>query len=74
MPPDPKVLRQHGLHVGVHLENGREVLQSKDLEVADQTEENTHKENYGRAIEPRAQLHDACDSVAHVDIAQERNL
>lgn len=53
MASDPQMLGEDGADVGIDLEDGGEVLEAEDLEVADQTEENAHKEYDGGSIEPR---------------------
>ena len=52
VPPDPQVFRQDRANIIINLENLSKVLESENLEAADQAEENTNKEEDCCAIKP----------------------
>lgn len=70
---DAEVLPEDGLDIGLDLEEASEVLEAKDLEVADEAEEDADEEEDGGAVEPGEKLQRARHGVAQVDAAQERD-
>lgn len=66
---DSEMLFEDGFDIRIDLEDLRKVLEPEDLEAADEPEQNAHQEEHHSSVEPRAQLQDASDCVAHRGIA-----
>ena len=74
VPSDPKVLRHHRRHVRVHVEEPCEVVQSEDLKMADQTEQNAYQKNHRDTVQPGAQFQYTRHRIAHVHVTQKWDL
>lgn len=73
-PPEPEMLLQDRHHLGFLLEDMRKVLQSEDVQVANQPVEDAHEDENRGPVEPRKQLQRTEDRVAHVEIPIVRNV
>lgn len=74
MSSDPQMLREDGGDVGIDLEDGGKVLEAEDLEVTDETKEDTDEEYDGGSVKPGEKLHATSYYIAHYDITQEGDL
>lgn len=74
MSSDPQMLGEDGGDVRIDLEDGGKVLEAEDLEVTDETKEDTDEEYDSGSVKPGEKLHGTSYSIAHNNITQEGDL
>ena len=65
---DAEMFRQDGTNIWIHLKDLSKVLKPEDLEMADETEEDTNKEDHCSPVEPRAEFHQTSDCITQDDV------
>lgn len=71
MPSDSEVFSENGFDVGIEMEDLSKVLETENLQAADEAKEDADEEEDDGSVEPRAELKDAGNCVAQDKIPQE---